>query len=149
MLFIGRFEIEGFKNETKYCRKENVMAKEKAVMTNTRIFPSIKRMWSIMASDAGISMQDEISNLIKREYNFSVYFREQVANNRWNISEALFIEGAVLSWLAGVEAEAVVCGIYPPLNEFTFTEKGPMKGEELYKFLLDKKITEFKRQKLE
>ena len=82
--------------------------------------------------------------------SFDPVFRKRIKTFSRNlgIQEYLVLQNLCLSWLAQREAHSEVLGIEDPtLEEFSFTEHGPITGEELFRTLKRNFVKNFEYEK--
>jgi len=126
------------------------MKKEKSTNTAIRITPSEKESLENAAKEMGITFTDLLKTGATFYASLDPIFRKWIRSfsGDLGIQEYLVFQNLVLSWVARREAHEEVFGFQDPLlEEFQFTDKGPITGEELNRILKQKFKKEYEDEK--
>ena len=102
------------------------------------------------AKEMGITFTDLLKTGATFYANLDPTFRKWIRSfsGDLGIQEYLVFQNLVLSWVARREAHEEVFGYQDPLlEEFQFTDKGPITGEELNRILKQKFKKEYEDEK--
>jgi len=112
---------------------------------------SEKESLECAAKEMGLSLTELLKTGAFFYSNLDPAFRKRVETFSRNlgIQEYLVLQNIAISWMARREAEAKVLGgeAEPILLEFTFTENGPVTGDELHATLLSDFIRRYENQR--
>ena len=107
------------------------------INTAIRITPSEKEYLKNRAKEMGVTFTEILKTGAMMCASFDPAFWKGIKTFSRNlgVKEYLILQNMAISWLARREAEAEVKGYEAdaPLPEFTFTESGPITGQELHK----------------
>lgn len=103
------------------------------------------------AKEMGISFTDLLKTGAAFYAGLDSTFRKWIQDfsRELRIQDSLVLQNLAISWLARRDAESEVRGFQDPLlEEFQFTDKGPITGEPLHRLLKEKFVREFEAARI-